>query len=285
MIEMLLQQPKFDPTLRIILIVVFFVGMALIVLSRFYMYFEQQYALKHKKPFFIHSYFFKRKLTPEQHTILRRQFRFYNTLTPKQKKQFEHRLATFIRDKKFVGREDIEVTSEMRVLISATAVMLTFGFKRYLIDLMSVVIIYPKEFFSTINETYHKGEFNPQLQTLVLSWKHFVEGYDRSNDNLNLGIHEITHAIHLNSYSSSDISSILFNEGFMELTNFLSENETLRKDLLASKYFRDYAYTNQFEFIAVIIENFIETPSRFRSQFPQLYLKTKQMLNFNFAGY
>jgi len=65
----------------------------------------------------------------------------------------------------------------------------------------------------------------------------------------------------------------------------LSKNEPLRKDLIASKYFRDYAFTNQFEFFAVIVETFIETPKLFKSQFPNIYNKTKQILNFNFAGY
>ncbi len=31
-------------------------------------------------------------------------------------------------------------------------------------------------------------------------------------------------------------------------------------DLIGSKYFRAYAYTNQYEFFAVLLENFIETP-------------------------
>jgi hypothetical protein len=46
-----------------------------------------------------------------------------------------------------------------------------------------------------------------------------------------------------------------------------------------------YAFTNQFEFLAVVIESFIETPQEFKLQFPELYFKIRQMLNFNFAGY
>ena len=48
---------------------------------------------------------------------------------------------------------------------------------------------------------------------------------------------------------------------------------------------RAYAFENQFEFISVLIENFIETPLEFRTKFPKIYSKVKQMLNFNFAGY
>lgn len=226
-----------------------------------------------------------RQLSKLELAVLESQFSFYNKLTAKEKKRFQHRVSVFINNKQFVGRQDLELTTDMYVLISATAVMLTFGFRKYLIDLIDVIIVYPEAFYSTTNETHHKGEFNPKLKSLVISWQHFKEGYDIENDNLNLGVHEFAHAIHLSSFNNEDISAIIFNESFQELTSYLSKNESLRLRLIESKYFREYAYTNQYEFIAVIIENFIETPKQFKAQFPQLYLKTKQMLNFNFAGY
>ena len=105
------------------------------------------------------------------------------------------------------------------------------------------------------------------------------------DDNLNLGIHEFGHAIHLNAARKSDVSSLIFNKGFKSLTEYLQNHESVRKDLIASKYFRAYAYTNYFEFFAVLLENFIETPIEFKSQFPQLYSYMQQMLNFKFAGY
>ncbi|NRA91806.1 MAG: hypothetical protein HRU26_03820 [Psychroserpens sp.] len=46
----------------------------------------------------------------------------------------------------------------------------------------------------------------------------------------------------------------------MELKEDLDNNEALKLKLVNSSYLRDYAYTNQFEFLAVIIESFIDTP-------------------------
>jgi hypothetical protein len=82
-----------------------------------------------------------------------------------------------------------------------------------------------------------------------------------------------------------DVSSTIFSDSFKELSGMLASNEALRNKLKESDYFRKYAFTNQFEFVAVIIENFIETPKEFRSQFPQVYDKVKQMLNFNVINY
>jgi len=206
-------------------------------------------------------------------------------LTDKEKTYFEHRLALFIKDKDFIGREGLVITDEVRVLASATAIMLTFGFRDFYIGILEKIIIYPHAFYSNMNKDYHKGEFNPKLKAMVLSWQDFKEGYDNPNDNLNLGIHEFTHAIHLNGLKARDVSSNIFQDGFKELTQVLAKNEGLKNKLIDSKYFREYAFTNQFEFLAVAIETFIESPADLRSQFPEVYAKVKQMLNFYFAGY
>ncbi len=274
-----------DPRLRMVFLIIFFVGMAAIVLSRFYIYFEQLYADKYKKPFFVNYITFQNRLSKPQRHILERKFTFYLKLKPKEKTIFRHRVATFIKDKEFVAREGLELTDEVKTLISATAMMLTFGFKDYLVDLISTVVVYPKPFYSKTNDAMHKGEMNPQFGTIVFSWEDFKEGYDISNDNLNLGVHEFGHAIHLNSFKNDDISAMIFSDGFEDLKSYLKDNEPIRQELIQSKYFRAYAYTNQFEFVAVLMENFIETPQEFKARFPEVYRYVKQMLNFDFAGY
>lgn len=278
-------EPEISPLLRTILVIIFLIGLIAVVSSRLYIFFEQLYASKYKKPFFIHATLLKRRLTEEQHQILSKKFQFYKLLNPKQKKRFQHRLAKYLRSKQFVGRESFYITEEVRVLVSATAIMLTLGFRNYLLPLVETIIVYPSVFYSNTNENYHKGEYNPILKIMAVSWEHFKAGYQISNDNINLGIHEFTHVIHLNSLKKGDISSIIFAETFNELTTYLSVNKELRDRLIESDYFRDYAFANQFEFIAVIIETFIETPEEFQQKFPIVYKKTKQMLNFNFAGY
>lgn len=267
------------------IIAVFLTALILMILYFGFKMFEMSYVMRKKKPLYNHIYIKLKKLSTNQQAILRNHFLFYKRLNDKQKQHFEHRVASFIIDKKFIGREGQAITDEMKVLVSATAVMLTFGFRDYFIGLVDKIFVYPDEFYSKMNDEYHKGEFNPRFGALVISWKHFEEGYDIGNDNLNLGIHEFAHAIHMNSMKERDVSSTIFKDSFKELTDYLTENKSLREELIASKYFREYAYTNHFEFLAVIIESFIETPAEFKSQFPRIYDLTKQMLNFNYAGY
>ncbi|WP_375238255.1 zinc-dependent peptidase [Aurantibacter sp.] len=263
----------------------FNVFLFLVFLFLMYKLSQRLYYRLFNKSIIVHFYPFKKTLPQADKAYLLANFKFYKNLVPKRQRFFEHRVTVVLNKKEFIARQDFQITQEVKLLISATAVMLTFGMKNYIIKALERVIIYPKVFYSTINDDHHKGEFNPSLKAIVFSWEDFVSGYDIDNDNLNLGIHEFTHAIHFNSLSQNDYSSKIFKKSFNDLTLFLSKNEALRKELIASKYFRDYAFTNQFEFLAVLIENFIETPEDFKSHFPNLYEKVKQLLKFNFAKY
>lgn len=246
---------------------------------------EMVYALFTKRPVFVHFYLFKRKLNKKQTEILEKEFTFYRRLDNKHKSYFRHRVATFIKRKRFEGKKGFIITDEVKVLVAATAVMLTFGFRNYLVGYIKRIIIYPTEYYSRFSKTTNKGEFNARLKILVLSWDNFLEGHRIEDDKLNLGIHEFAHAIHFNCIKGEDINSILFVDTFSELRNMLSSNEKLKETLVSSEFIRSYAFTNDSELLAVIIETFIESPQAFKMLFPNIYAKVKQMLNFNFTGY
>jgi Mlc titration factor MtfA (ptsG expression regulator) len=199
-------------------------------------------------------------------------------LSDRKKIYFEHRVKEFINHYQFVGKEELLVTDEMKVVIAGTYTMLTFGMRDYLIDLFKTIIIYPSVYFSTARQEYHKGEFNPHMKAVVFSWNDFSIGYDITNDNLNLGIHEFTHVVLHHSLRSNDASSVTFKMHYEQLVNEVKHPPN-RQRLIDSDYFRIYAYTNAYEFIAVIVEHYFETPHLFQSEFPQLYRKVSLMLN------
>jgi Mlc titration factor MtfA (ptsG expression regulator) len=229
----------------------------------------------------VHLYFLPKTLTPEQHQILRDNITFYNHLSNKKKKYFEHRLATFMANYQFISKEDLVLNEEIKVFISATAVKLTFGMRKYLIDVFDKIIIYPESYYSTSNDAWHKGEFNPRMKAIVFSWKDFLEGYEYHNDNLNLGLHEFAHAVHYHGLKRTDKSSILFARNYNAILDYTAQQHVAKK-LIDSNYFRIYAFSNSFEFIAVLLEHFFETPDDFRNEFPELYEKVRKMINFQF---
>lgn len=245
--------------------------------------FENLYAANFDRPLFRHYYVFKR-LSDSQLKILGTEFSFYNKLSEKHKGQFEHRVAQFISEKRFIGRDDLVVTEQMKILVAAIGCILSFGRKNYTYALVDYILIYPEEFFSKMNNNYHKGEFNPREKALVFSWKDFEEGFRISNDNLNVGIHEFMHAMQLEARKSRDLDSVRFARQFQNILKHLT-NAEIKNKMDKTEYFRAYAFTNQYEFMAVLAEYFFESPEEFKRIFPKIYNCTKKLLNFNFAGY
>lgn len=237
------------------------------------------YLRNYKKPLVVFANVNFYQLQESQKQILTQNFQFYKQLKPKYKRYFEHRIANFINTYEFVGR-DISVTEEMKVTIAGTAIILTFGMRDYLNPLFKRIIIFPDIYYSDQTENYHKGEFNPRLGSIVFSWKHFKEGIEITNDNLNLGLHEFTHAFHIHSLKSDKATAVLFNESLQNLFKVVS-NPQLKEQLITSGFLRDYAYENQFEFVAVLLEYFFESPQEFKSKFPSIFLKVKHMINYN----
>lgn len=238
---------------------------------------EPTYLLLFNKPLFLFWYPILKRLDEKDKTFLRREFPFYTQLSDKKKSYFEHRVYCFIYHYNFEGKE-IAITREMKLLIAGTYVMLTFGMRRYLVELFENIIIYPTTYFSTINQDYHKGEYNPRMKAVVFSWEDFLSGH-QLKDNINLGLHEFTHVLHFYSRRSSDPSAIIFYDEFTEIEKYL-DDAVLRAEIQQKEYFRVYAYTNKFEFLAVILEHFFETPEVFEREFPELFSHVKTMINY-----
>ena len=254
---------------------VFGIGLFVIVLQSL----EIIYIRNYKKPFFVFYNLFTEKLSEEEKQIIQNHFSFYNRLKPNYKRYFEDRVSKFIKTYQFHGQE-LEVTHEMRLLVASSYVKLTFGFRDFLSKSFAKILLYPDAYYSNQQDQYHKGEFNPKMKTVVFSWKHFKEGIEITSDNLNLGLHEFTHVIHIESRKKNNLKSVIFRENLQILFNFI-ENTQLKDKLLESGFLRNYAYENQFEFVAVLLEHFFESPQEFKAKFPEIYNKVKQMINFN----
>ena len=239
---------------------------------------EPAYVLIFNRPLFLYFYPIPKKLNATQRFILHKEFSFYRRLSNRRKTYFEHRVKSFLQKYKFIGN-DIEATQEMKIIIAATYVTLTFGMRHYLVELFDKIVIYPSSYFSSTNQEHHKGEFNPMMKAIVFSWEDFILGHQTSNDNVNLGLHEFSHVLHFHALKSNDPSAAIFFDEFNEISKYYTD-QNLFQQLVAKGYFREYAYENQFEFLAVVLEHFFESPEIFKIEFPDLYEKVRKMINF-----
>lgn len=265
--------PKFWAVLAVVLLV----SVCIYYVSK---YLETVYVKFYKKPFFVHFYPIQKKLSDNLQSFLDTND-LYQKLDQKRKGYFEHRVAKFLDTTDFVAREGLILDDHKRMQVTMMVIQLTFGMRNYLLEYVETIILYPSSYYSILNKTENKGEFNPRSKVLVLSWEHFDRSNSLKDDGVNLGIHEITHAIHYNALKSNNISSEIFYDTFLELEKYLSSAE-IRKEIVETKILREYAYTDKFEFIAVLVEVFMETPEKLKKQFPDIYGYVGQMLNFRY---
>lgn len=254
--------------------------LVLSVLILFKLVAEPLHILFFKKPIYVHYYPFPKKLSAGQKAILRKEFNFYSRLTEKRKKYFEHRVSIFLNRYQFIGNEISVDNDEVQMLVGGTYVMLSFGMRQYLTTTFDKIIIYPNIYFSTVNNDYHKGEFNPKLKAVVFSWNDFLSGHQITNNNINLGLHEFTHALHFGAKKRQYSSDVIFIDEYNAILTYL-ENPSFRQKMITDQYFRDYAFRNEFEFLAVLLEHFFETPQDFNRIYPELFMHVKRMINYS----
>ncbi|UEG50069.1 zinc-dependent peptidase [Ferruginibacter lapsinanis] len=209
-------------------------------------------------------------------TVLFKHFPFYNSLDGFEKDKFINRLEKFIESKIFIIHDESGFR-EMPILISASAIQLTFGLEKYLLPYFDTINIYPQEFLG-VQPFIRFLEGNVSGNTINLSWKHFLEGFQFPEDGENVGLHEMSHALYYQTFVVGESVDNDFKNTF-ETFNIsgnkaFAEEHALKKDL-----YSDYAMKNFQEFWAESIEIFFEKPLQMRAVHPELYAAMSDLLN------
>jgi MtfA peptidase len=207
-------------------------------------------------------------------------FTYYQTLSAPEKQRFLKRVQSFIYSKDFIGKNGLEITEEIKVMIAASAVQLTFGLKNYLLENIENIFIYPETFYGANKSQHFKGAI---LQGGIhFSWKDFKEGYKVSNDKYNLGLHEMSHALKLSLLAETDFDSTF--GSYLDRWEEISEKELQSLQRGYPSFLRPYAKSNSQEFFAVCVEHFFEAPEEFRKALPDIFNHLVLLLNQNPAN-
>lgn len=211
--------------------------------------------------------------------VLSLKFDYYRKLNIEDRQRFLARVLAFMQGKEFIPREQVELTAsidEMKTIISAAAVQLTFGLEEYTLDPFYQILIYPSSFYNNVTHNKELGEASPR-GTLVFSWKDLQEGFAEGTDKINVGIHEMSHALHM-SRNAGKCRDIFFTAYFDRWVSVTHE-EFLKLESHQASFFRDYGGTNIFEFFAVCMECFFEAADEFNEKHPEIYKQTCILLN------
>jgi MtfA peptidase len=201
---------------------------------------------------------------------------YYASLGTTAKKRFIHRVQQFMQNKEFRFHSMVE-EPYIPVLICGTAVQLTFGLRNYLMEYFDVIHVLRREYVLNIDKETYYGHVSKK--GIHISWSHFLEGYNDYTDSVNVGLHEMAHALQYDSaLGDEDMHDRSFNE---RLREFSEEGRPVFRAMRQGEthVLDDYAANNFDEFWAVSVETFFENPEAFRERLPTLYTEMTHLLN------
>jgi Mlc titration factor MtfA (ptsG expression regulator) len=208
--------------------------------------------------------------------ILSRRFPYFTRCSLSERRRFIHRLQEFIGSKTF-KIHDKNGFREMPVLISAAAIQLTFGLKKYLLPNFEFIHVYPREFHRK-QSGICLLEGNVSGHAINLSWKHFLEGYHTTGDGQNVGLHEMAHALYYQTFIAEENVDKSFRDIYDDF--IIDGNKAFNREKInEGRLYTDYALINFQEFWAESAEIFFEKPRELQKAYPKLYETIKLMLN------
>lgn len=202
-------------------------------------------------------------------------FAYFNELTDLGKERFLQRVFWFKRKKQFHFQR-MAPEPHIPVLISACAVQITFGLRKYRMPYFKNIFILPDHYRYGLNTQNWQGHVN--REGIFLSWKHFMHGYSVHGDRYNVGLHEMAHALVYVNFLGSFDRDKNFVEQFPTYKR-KAESMLLKLKQTPSALFSEQASHNYHECWAESVELFFENPVELYQQYPELYNLIKVLLN------
>lgn len=223
---------------------------------------------------------------------------FYSRLAKSDQRMMHYSILRFINEKEFIGVQGLEISDEMRVIISFYACLLLLRIKTPdCYSNLKTILVYPYEFVSDDSRNeggiYTKESLALEGQssgdTVVISW-HSAKNEAYHIYDQNVVLHEFAHEL---DFMSGEIDGVppMAQSRYRRWTEVMyGEYRKLRKKSLKrghlGKYalIGEYAATDEAEFFAVASERFFETPQKLKKDFPELYAELESFYKIDTAS-
>ncbi len=222
---------------------------------------------------------------PEQwREYLNAKFRVYKLLSDDDRRKLEDDLRIFIAEKLWEGCGGLELTDEMKVLISAQACLLNLHRQHNFYSNVQTVLVYPTAYRSRQKRMLPGGVYTEEESALlgeswqsgpiVLSWRDALDGAMDPDDGHDVVYHEFAHKLDGTDQEMDGVPLLENNDQVDDWAAVMSkefEQFTERVHHGYKTLIDPYGATNGAEFFAVATETFFEEPVALRDSHPDLY--------------
>jgi len=223
----------------------------------------------------------KQPFPEEWKNILDRQVTYYHRLPPVEKARFESDVWIFLKENRITGIETT-VDDTLRLLVAASAAMLTFGHPDWEYRKLPEILIYPRAFDEEYSVTSNSrkrslaGQVVPQ-NAIVLARDELEEAFRQPGRVYHVGLHEFAHALDLVDGIAEGIPGDLDPRKLQEWYTLLQQE--LARVRERRSVLDPYAGKNTGELFAVAVEHFFQKPDELKRQHPELFRALSDYLN------
>lgn len=209
-------------------------------------------------------------------TILERRVSFYRELDDEPaRRRFEDDVRIFLAEQRIYGAGEgdnrLEIGDETRLLIAASAAILSHGIPHFEWPRMRDIVVHPRAF----NEDY--GHEHADIAGMVhyqgpilYSERDLRMGF-RRHDGHNVGLHELAHVLDMADGHADGVPIGASWASSAPWVTIVGDRLAKLRDDRYPNVLRDYAATNEAELFAVAVEAFFERPHALRDKDPELY--------------
>ncbi len=214
-------------------------------------------------------------LSEERKGLLTKYFPYYEALNADEKKRFEKRVSGFMLGKMFFDEKMQPLDDRLALMVSASAVQLTFGLALFRLGHFNRIQIFPGRYY--VGENHDKVYYGHVLPSgsIYLSWEAFSFGYKDEHDGLNTGIHELAHALDVENRLTGRDLHFLERFGMWEK---LAATEMMKMREGKKSILRSYGTKNLHEMFAVCCECFFELADQMEKELPELFQMMQKVL-------
>jgi Mlc titration factor MtfA (ptsG expression regulator) len=198
---------------------------------------------------------------------------FYGKLDAPEKGRFEQSVQIFLSEQRIYGVRGAEVPDEAKVLVAASAAMISHGLPEWEWPTIRDIVIYPSAF----DEDYDAGRGKNIIGMvhaqgpILFSGPQLSHGFCVDRDGHNVGLHEMAHVLDMADGRADGIpAGVQWVSSAPWLSLVADRLRRVRRGQMR-RILRGYAGKNEAEFFAVAVETFFEKPTQLADKDSELF--------------
>lgn len=194
---------------------------------------------------------------------------YYQRLSEANQQKFRTRVALYIEANDFRPQVIEDIPEDVKGVIAANIVQLTFGQEDYLLHPFERIVIYPGVFPTPqYIEKFHASEVFAEDGVLLFAMDHLMPGTLHSDKYFNIGLYEYAKVFRLRHADASypELSAEIWKE-YEEISQF------------PQKKVEEFVGLDQLDTWAVGVVCFFTFPEKFKTTLPDLYQTHANLFN------